>query len=159
MELVRWNPLQEAMTLKQAMDRMLDASYLQPFWTSDDGADTIVPVVDMYETGNEVVVKATMTGVEEKDLDINITGDTLTIKGETKSEKEEKQENYYYQERRYGTFSRSISLPAGLETDKAEAVLESGVLTLTLPKAESVKPKAVKVKTKTTGDAKKEAKS
>jgi len=72
----------------------------------------------------------------------------LTIKGESKAEQEIKKENYLYQERRYGTFSRSVVLPGGLKPDKAEATMEDGVLTLTIPKAEEVKPKAIKVKAK-----------
>lgn len=94
---------------------------------------------------------------KQKDLDVNITGETLTIKGKARSEKEDKQENYYHRECRYGTFTRSVTLPTGIETDKAEANLENGVLTLTLPKAESVKPKAIRVKAKTTVEPKKEA--
>lgn len=96
--------------------------------------------------------------MEAKDRDINITGDTLTIKGEAKSEKEEKKESYYVQECHYGIFTRSITLPAGVESDKSEANLEKGILTLTLPKAESVKPKTIKVKAKSTVEGKKEGK-
>ena len=159
MNLVRWEPVQEMVTLRQAMDRMFDHDYFRPFWLSTEPGANLVPAIDMYETDNEMVVKAAIPGVEAKDLDINITGDTLSIKGETKSEKEEKKENYYYQECRYGTFTRSITLPAGVETDKSEANLENGILTLTLPKAESVKPKAIKVKAKSTVEGKKEVKS
>ena len=159
MNLVRWNPVPEMVTLGQAMDRMFDHDYFRPFWLSAEADVALVPAIDMYETENEVVVKAAMPGVEAKDLDVNITGDILTIKGETSSEKEEKKENYYYQECHYGTFTRSITMPAGVKTDKSEASLDNGILTLTLPKAESVKPKAIKVKAKPAVEGKKEVKN
>ena len=101
----------------------------------------------MYHTANDVVVKAALPGVKPDDVEITIVGDTLTIKGEAKAEEEVKREDYLYQERRYGAFSRSVTLPSGLDTDKAEATFENGVLTLTIPKVEKVKPKQVKVKT------------
>jgi HSP20 family protein len=109
----------------------------------------------MYQTPQAVVVKATVPGVKPEDMEITITGDTLTIKGETKAEKEIKQEDYICQECRYGSFSRTVTLPAGLKTDKAEATFENGVLTLTIPKAEEVKPKSIKVKTKSAIEGKK----
>jgi HSP20 family protein len=95
-----------------------------------------------------VVVKATLPGLRPEDASIDITGETLTIKGETKAEQAIKKENYLYQERRYGSFARSVVLPGGLKTDKAEATMEDGVLTLTIPKVEEAKPKAIKVKAK-----------
>jgi len=94
------------------------------------------------------VVKATLPGLKPDDVTIDISGDMLTIKGETKAEQEVKKEDYMYQERRYGAFSRSVILPSGLRTEKCEATMEDGVLTLTIPKAEQVKPKAIKVKAK-----------
>jgi HSP20 family protein len=100
----------------------------------------------MYQTADDVVIKASLPGVKPEDVDVTITGDTVTIKGETKTEEEIKREDYLYQERRYGAFSRSVRLPGSLQTDKAEAVFENGVLKLTIPKAEESKPKTVKVK-------------
>ncbi len=94
------------------------------------------------------MVKATLPGLKPDDVTIDISGDMLTIKGETKAEQEVKKEDYMYQERRYGAFSRSVILPSGLRTEKCEATMEDGVLTLTIPKAEQVKPKAIKVKAK-----------
>ena len=102
----------------------------------------------MYQTPSEVVVKATLPGVKPEDVSIDITGQTLTVRGETKAEEEVKKKDYLYQERRYGSSSRSVVLPGGLRTDKAEATMEDGILPLTIPKAEEVKPKAIKVKAK-----------
>jgi HSP20 family protein len=94
------------------------------------------------------VVKAALPGLMPEDVSINITGETLAIKGESKAEQEIKKEDYLYKERRYGAFSRSVVLPSGLKTDKAEATMEDGILTLTIPKVEEVKPKKVSVKAK-----------
>jgi HSP20 family protein len=104
--------------------------------------------VNMYQTPDEVVVKASVPGLKPDKVDISITGGTLTIKGEHKEEKEAEEENYIYKERHYGTFSRSTLIPVKVKSDKAEAVFEDGILTLTLPKAEEVKPKQIKVKAK-----------
>jgi len=95
-----------------------------------------------------VVVKSSVAGVKPEDIDITITGDTLTIKGETKAEEKIERENYVRQERRYGAFSRSLTLPTTIVAEQAKAEFENGVLTLTLPKAEEVKPKTIKVKAK-----------
>lgn len=111
-------------------------------------AEVAGPALDVYQTPNEVVVKATLPGLKPEDVGIDITGDTLMIKGETKAEEEIKKEDYLYQERRYGAFSRTVVLPNGLKTDSADATMEDSLLTLTIPKAEEVKPKAIKVKPK-----------
>jgi HSP20 family protein len=102
----------------------------------------------MYQTADEVVIKASLPGVKPEDVDITVSGDTVTIKGETKTEEEIKREDYLYQERRYGVFSRSVRLPGSMQMDKAEAVFENGVLKLTIPKAEEAKPKSIKVQIK-----------
>jgi HSP20 family protein len=117
----------------------------------------IVPPVDMAETDKELIVKAVLPGVAEEDISVDIVGDTLTIKGETRSGKEEKDETHLYREFRYGTFSRSLTLPGGLKTDRAEAELENGILKLSIPKAENAMPKAIKVKSKKVEKSLKEA--
>ena len=102
----------------------------------------------MYETNDALVVKTAIPGVKAEDIDLSVTGDTLTIKAETKEEQEIKRENYLRRERRFGSYCRSVTLPGGLKTDQAEADYTDGVLTLTFPKAEEVKPKAIPVKAK-----------
>jgi HSP20 family protein len=136
------------MTLRQAMDRLFDDSFVRPSRSLESFGQAVGPALDVYQTPSEIVVKATMPGVKPEDVNIDITGDTLTIKGERKAEQEIKREDYLYQERRYGAFSRSVVLPTGLKSDKTEATTEDGVLTLIIPKAEEVKPKAIKVKAK-----------
>jgi HSP20 family protein len=148
MAIERWHPFTELMSLRQAMDKLFEDSFVRPSRALTALGEVTVPALDIYQTPSEVVVKATLPGVKPEDVSIDITGETLTIKGGTKAEEEVKKEDYLYQERRYGVFSRSVVLPSGLKTDKAEATIDDGVLTLTIPKAEEVKPKAIKVKPK-----------
>jgi HSP20 family protein len=102
--------------------------------------------VDMYETMDEVVVKAALPGVKPEQLDINIAGDVLNIRGESNEETNDEQQDYIRRERRYGSFSRSVTLPSGLQADKADAKFENGMLTLKIPKSEQMKPRTIKVK-------------
>jgi HSP20 family protein len=146
--LVRWEPWSDLMSLREAMDRLFEESVVHPRagWLAPLGAESLA--VDMYETDDDVVVKTATPGVNPEDIDVSITGDVLTIKGETKAEEKVEKANYIRQERRYGAFSRSLSLPSTVVADKAKAEFEGGVLTLTLPKAEEVKPKTIQVKAK-----------
>jgi len=130
------------------MDRLFEESFVRPGGGRLAPAGMEVPAVDVYQTDDAVVVKSAIPGIKPEDIDISITGDTLTIKGETRVEEEVNEENYIRRERRYGSFCRSLALPLPVVTEKAEAEFENGVLTLTLPKAEEVKPKAIKIKAK-----------
>ena len=150
--LVRYRPFTGMANLRQAMDRLFDGRFFAPYRLFTFETGDITPI-DMYHTEKEVVVKATLPGVKPEEVDISITGDTLTIKGETKAEEKIERKDYLYQEHRYGAFHRSVALPSGLKTDKAEANFENGVLTLTIPKAEKVKPKQIKVRAKAKGAA------
>jgi HSP20 family protein len=134
-------------SLRDAMDRLFEDSFVRPGYSRGEPGIATLPI-DMYQTTDDVVVKAALPGFKPEEVDISITGDTVTIKGEHKEEQEVKDEDYFYKERRYGTFSRSVTLPVQVKSDKAEAVFENGILTLTLPKAEAVKPKQIKVKAK-----------
>ena len=148
MSMMRWQPFTELMSLRQAMDRLFEDSFVPPSRIlSTFGPGRGIPV-DMYQAANDMVVKTALPGVKPEEIDITITGDNLTIKGETKTEEEVKREDCFYQERRYGAFSRSVPLPSGLDTDKAEADFDNGILTLTIPKSEETKPKQIKVKAK-----------
>jgi len=146
MNLVRWEPFDQLMSLRQAMDKLFEESFVTP--SRAFGGFGVAMPIDMYQTENEVVVKTALPGVKPEDIDITITGDTLHIRGENKADEKIKREDYIYQEQRYGAFSRSITLPSGLDTDKAEAKFEDGILTLTIPKSEEVKPKSIKIKAK-----------
>jgi HSP20 family protein len=147
--LVRWEPFRDLISLREAMDRLFEESFVQPRhvgWPAPVGVGTLA--VDMYETDDAIVVEAAIPGIKPEDLDINVTGDILTIKGETKAEEEVKEESYIRRERRYGSFCRSLTIPVLVVADKAKSEFENSVLTLTLPKAEEVRPKAIKVKAK-----------
>lgn len=147
--IVRWEPLREMMSLREAMDRLFEDSFLgprwAPFWPTGDGGNL---AIDMVETDDNFVVTSAVPGVKPEDVDISIIGDTLTIKGETKMEEKVEKANYVRQERRYGSFQRSVTLPMHVQADKSEATFENGVLTLRLPKAEEVRPKSIKITVK-----------
>lgn len=144
-DLVRWNPAREMMSLREAMDRLFEESFLRPSWFGiGDAAEAVLPL-DIYETDDQVVVKAAAPGVTPKDIEVTITGNVLTIKGEMKAEEKVEKGNYLRQERRYGSFCRQVSLPEGVKTDNVQATFKDGVLTLELPKVEAAKPKTVKV--------------
>jgi len=113
------------------------------------------PALDIYETPEQLVVKATLPGIKREDVGVKVAGDTLVIRGETKEERDEKDERYLLRERSHGTFHRAIVLPEGLDTEKIEALFEDGTLTVTLPKTEKAKAKTVEVKVKEASKAKK----
>lgn len=143
--LVRFDPFRDLLTFRSAMDRLFDETMGQTGVTlSSFGA----PAVDMYQTDDDVVIKASLPGVSPKDLNISITGDVLTMRGEVQEQRETEGAQYHIKERRYGSFSRSIALPAAVVAEKADAQFENGILTLRLPKAEEVKPKTITVKAK-----------
>ena len=143
--LIRWEPGREMMTLREAMDHLFDDAFTRPL-TLRDG--WLAPAIDMYQTDNEVVVKASLPGVKAEEVQINITGDVLTLKGETKHEEEKKDKAWHIREQRWGAFERAVALPTEVVADKAKAEFENGILTITLPKAEEVKPKVISIKAK-----------
>ena len=147
MSIVRWEPFRDLMTLREAMDRLFEESFVRPRreWLAP-AEGTLA--LDMYETEDSVVVKSAVPGVKPDDIDISVSGNTLSISGEAKSEEEVTEENYIRRERRYGSFSRSIALPEGLDAEKADATFEDGLLTLTIPKAPEAKAKVIKIKGK-----------
>ncbi|MDL1910872.1 Hsp20/alpha crystallin family protein [Chloroflexi bacterium CFX6] len=142
----RWEPAREIMTLREAMDRLFDDAFTRPLTFIRDGRSA--PAIDVYQTDDEVVVKAALPGIKADEVQINVTGDVLTIKGEVKHEDEKKERSWHIREQRYGSFERSVALPTDVVADKAKADFENGILTITLPKAEDVKPRTITVKAK-----------
>jgi HSP20 family protein len=138
--------MREMMTLREAMDRLFDDAFTRPINPRDGGWTS--PAVDMYQTDDEVVVRAALPGFKSDEVQINVTGDVLTLRGETKHEEEQKERAWHIREHRWSSFERSIALPTEVRADKAVADFENGILTITLPKAEEVKPKTITVKTK-----------
>jgi HSP20 family protein len=143
--LTRWEPMREMMSLREAMDRLFDDAFTRPLSLSGVSA---APAIDMYQTDQEVVVKATLPGLKAEDVDITVTGETLTIRGEYKQENEQENTRYHLREQRSGSFARSLLLPTDVKADKAKADFENGILTITMPIAEEVKPKSITIKAK-----------
>jgi HSP20 family protein len=146
--IIRWEPF-TGVTLRDAMNKLFEESVVRPTnWLFDGQTGAAGFATDLYETPNEVVMKCVLPGVQPENLDISITGDVLTITAEAKPVEVEHKDTYWHtQERRYGTFTRSFTLPTQVLSDQIEATFEHGILTLTMPKAEEVKPKTIKVKT------------
>jgi HSP20 family protein len=128
------------------MDRLFDEGFSRPWRFLPAEASTESGfAVEVSETDGEIEVKAALPGIKPEDVDITIANDVLSIKGEHKFEAEDKKRDYYRRELRYGTFHRSMSLPVSVDADKAQASFENGVLKLTLPKAEALRPKQIKI--------------
>ena len=146
--LIRWQPFEGTVSLHNAIDRLFEDSFVQPRWGWMAPMTAANLAIDMFETKDEVVVKAALPGVKPEQVEVTITGNTLTISGESKEESEVKEKDYIRKERHYGSFTRSVTLPSGLKADRADATFEDGVLTLKVPKSEEVKPKSIKIKSK-----------
>src|SRR5437660_3905393 len=141
--LTRWDPFREFSTLQDRMNRLFQQSYgdrEEALTTS-----TFAPAVDVYEDEHNVSLKIEVPGIDEKDIDVRIENNTLTVHGERKIEKEEKEENYRRVERQYGSFTRTFNLPTTVDADKVSAHYDKGVLKITLPKKAEAKPKQIKV--------------
>lgn len=147
MDLVPWRPFKEISTLRKEMDTLLNKFFGKPSLVEAFGGEWS-PTLDVSETDVSIIVKAELPGLEAKDIDVSLSGDVLTIKGEKRKEEEEKDEQYHYSERYYGSFQRSFRLPTTIQSDKIEAGFEKGVLKITLPKTEEAKKKEIKIEVK-----------
>ena len=141
--LTRWDPFQEMLNLRRTVDRLFDNVSTDHDWAQPTQWGL---AVDVAENKDTIIVKASVPGINPDDLDVSYSDDTLTIRGEIKSENEVKEDQYHVRERRYGSFSRSITLPTKIKGDAIEASYQNGVVTLRLPKAEEVKPKRIEIK-------------
>lgn len=144
--MTRWDPYRELATMRQVLDRFFEDDFARfpSLWERRPEAASLA--LDVAEREDAFVVKASVPGVAPEDVEVTLTDNVLTIKGEMKADKEINEENYHLRERRFGAFMRSVTLPTAVEAEKIEAVNENGVLTLTLPKAEAVKPKKIEVR-------------
>jgi HSP20 family protein len=145
--LTRWDPFREMSTFRDMMERVFDEPFFEAprMWTQRSGQ--VYPLaLDVMEEEDRYVIKASIPGLDPNDVEITLTDNVLTLRGETKSETEREEQNYHLRERRFGNFSRSIRLPMPVDADQVDASHENGVLTLQLPKQESVKPKRITVK-------------
>ena len=143
MAITRWDPFREVVALQNRMNSLfgnLNNETESPLTTA-----SFTPAVDVYEDEKKVVLKLEVPGIEEKDLDVRVENHTLTVKGERKFEKEEKEENFHRIERRYGSFYRAFTLPSTVDTETVDAKYEAGVLKLELKKKPEAQPKQIKV--------------
>ncbi len=139
-----WDPFREVVSLRDAMNALLQESFVRPTGLFSQDGSAVLPL-DVSETDDEFVIKASVPGIRPEDVQITVQGDTLTIRGESQSEEEKNGERWHLRERRHGAFQRSLTLGTPVEADGAQAHYEHGVLTLTLPKAEAAKPRQIKV--------------
>lgn len=146
----RWEPFRGISTLHDQVNRLFNETVLRG-QGEDSALTTWSPAVDIYETENELVVKADLPDVSEKDIDVRVENNLLTIRGERKFEKSLSEDNYLRVERSYGTFSRSFSLPNTVNAEAIHAEYKNGVLTVTMPKREESKPRQVKVAVSSNG--------
>jgi HSP20 family protein len=146
MSLIRWRPFEDIITLREAMDRLFEDSFVRPSVRPSERAE--LPI-NMWEDKDAVHIVANVPGLQADDLEINVSGDVLSIRGRFSSDAERQESKdwcWYANELWYGPVERNISLPTLVQSDRAEAKVKNGVLHLTLPKAEEVKPKTIKVK-------------
>lgn len=142
MAITRWDPFREVVSMQNRLN-----SLFRDFNETESPLTTasFVPAVDIYEDAEKVVLKLEVPGIEEKDLDVRVENNTLTVKGERKFEKEEKQENFHRIERSYGSFYRAFTLPSSVDTENVQANYQAGVLKLELKKKAEAQPKQIKV--------------
>ena len=157
MAIIRWDPFRDLVTLRDRMNRLFeDAVSTARTEEKDMISSSWVPAVDIYEDEKQLVLTAELPGINEKDVDIKIEDNTLSIHGERKLEKETREENYHRIERAYGSFYRSFTLPHHIDQDKIQAEHENGVLRIIMPKKPELQPRKVKIlKTKGEETAKK----
>ena len=148
MTLMRWDPFRELAEMQRDIDRLMGRGIARPTRAVAALGQWAQPSLDVYQKPREVVVKASLPGVKPEDVEVSISGDTLMIKAEIKSEEKVEDEDYLCRECHYGSYFRTVVLPHGLKNDKATASFDDGVLTLTVPKEAETKPKTIEVKAK-----------
>lgn len=152
MTIVRWEPFRDLVSIQDRMNRLFDDAFRAPRAgaATEDWAlgGSWAPLVDIYEHDGNIVLKAELPGVEPKDVDICVENNVLTLRGERRVDSEVKREQYHRVERAYGTFSRSFTLPAVVDTEKIKAEYKDGMLQVTLPTREEAKPKQISIAVK-----------
>jgi HSP20 family protein len=143
--LTRFEPFREFATLQDRINRVFREAYTPEGRDETLTTSSFAPAVDVYEDEHSVTLKIEVPGIDEKDIDVRIENNTLTVHGERKIEKEEKEENYRRVERQYGSFTRTFNLPTTVDSEKVSANYDKGVLKIALPKKAEAKPKQIKV--------------
>lgn len=145
-ELTLWRPFKELERIRREMDRIWDSFFEERPRKKGEEFGEWLPLIDISETNNDIIMKAELPGIDPKNVDISLINDVLTIRGEKKQEREEQEENYHLIERSYGSFTRSIRLPRDVQSDKISASYKNGILKVVLPKSEEAKKKEIKIK-------------
>jgi HSP20 family protein len=145
-QLTRWEPFRELQDRIDRMNRLFRESYRPEGSEEALTSTSFAPPVDIYEDEHNITLKMEVPGIDEKDIDVRIENNTLTVRGERKFAKEEKEENFRRVERQYGSFTRSFTLPSSVETENIQANYDKGVLEIRLAKKAEAKPKQIKVK-------------
>jgi len=143
--LTRFEPFRELSSLQDRINRVFRESYSPEGRDESLTTSSYAPAVDVYEDEHNVMLKIEVPGIDEKDIDVQLENNTLTVHGERKIEKEEKEENYRRVERQYGSFTRTFTLPTTVDSEKVSATYDKGVLKIALPKKAEAKPKQIKV--------------
>ena len=146
MDIVPWKPFDELTTLRREMDSLWNRFFPEAPFFERYTTHEWLPTIDLTETKDKLLIKAELPGLDAKDVDISLTGELLTIKGEKRKEEEKKDEHRYFVERYCGEFERRIKLPALVKTAKIDATFEKGILTINMPKSEEAKKKEIKIK-------------
>jgi HSP20 family protein len=149
-KIVRWNPMREAVDLFNEFDRVFESPLYRTRWGMPLRTNEVVGswnlALDVAEKGDVFTIKASLPGIKPEDLNVTLEDNVLTVQGEIKEDETIEEETYHLRERRYGSFSRSLRFPVPVNANEIEAAYDNGVLTLTVPKAEEVKPKRIEVK-------------
>ena len=145
MAITRWRPFRDMVSIQDEMNRLFDDFFGRPVTRPSWAEEAWCPCVDMSETKDNVIIKAEIPGMSKEDVKVSAQDNVLTLTGEKKQEKEEKDANYHRIERSYGSFSRSFTLPTSVQPDKVKATYKDGILRITLPKTEEAKPKEIPI--------------
>ncbi len=145
MAIIKFDPFRDMITLRDKMNKLFEDAFVQRGEDKDMISSAWLPAVDIFESDNELVLTAEVPGIDEKDIEISLENNVLSIKGERKFDKETKEENYHRIERSYGTFYRSFTLPSHVDSEKINAVHENGILKIRMSKKHELKPKKVKI--------------
>jgi HSP20 family protein len=146
MSIIRWEPFRGLVSTQDHFNQLFNDTFARAFGDQQEVSPRAwIPPVDIYETGDSLVLKAELPGINPDDVEIRVEDSTLYLKGERKFEKEVKEENLHRVERSYGTFTRSFSLPNTIDSDEVKAEYQNGILTLTMPKREEAKPRSIKI--------------
>jgi HSP20 family protein len=145
MQITRWEPFRDLVSTQERFNQIFNETFARAFGDHEPTSRSWVPAVDIYETDQNLVMKAELPGINPDDVEIRVEDNTLYLKGERKLENEVKEENLHRVERSYGTFTRSFALPSSIDSDKVTAEYKDGILTLTMPKREEAKPRTVKI--------------